>query len=108
VVALALAVVVARAAVPAGFGMLSWKPPSKSRSMFARRSLSSDGIMLTELSSNPCRRVGLAAVRSLSLCRAAFEPYRSQPPAQQSHSQRCEHSVRRQVKCNARHLLSGH
>jgi hypothetical protein len=31
VVALALAVVVARAAVPAGFGMLSWKPPSKSR-----------------------------------------------------------------------------
>ena len=35
-VALALAVVVARAAVPGGLGMLSWKPSSTSRLMIAR------------------------------------------------------------------------
>jgi hypothetical protein len=58
---------------PGGFGMLSWKPSSRSRVMIARRSLSSDGIILPALSSNPFRHVGLSAVGSLSLCRAAFE-----------------------------------
>ncbi len=68
----ASAAAVGRAGVPVV--SVCFLPRAVAIEMITRRNLFSSGISLTALSSNPCgRRLGLAAVRSLSLCCPALE-----------------------------------